>query len=316
MKSKVVLSLFVATGLLVSMAAANAIVDFPSIPNISMKTVVANFDNASGSGVDTFPGIAGEGWAGSWQVCDYYGNLNTTVTVEDATHELHAGNGSYLSVLAENPNAITGEIGTHSLSRCYDATSGIDLSKDHSIEFTLRIDETEFDDVFFTDMWSYEDRYEITGSDMARGEFGAADTFAIMAAGNEGAWGSEQIVRKWAFADGNKRGFINTFVGSGIDLVQGGVYDFAITLDVDAKTYDITVTDSIDTFTAEGLGWITDAETAGGWLNFITQSSNSYPYPENRAMSIDNIRISQVPEPSMVVLFLGLVFGLLVWRKK
>jgi hypothetical protein len=291
---------------LLATTTVNAVVVIPST-----NPVIAEFDNASGTGVDTFPGVAGEGWAGPWQERAEFVNATATVT---SANELHPDDGNYLSISTVNTLDIEGiDISsTYSLSRSYETGMDIDLTQDHTIEFTVRIDEL-YIDTPYSAMTSYEDRYEISGSNTPDGIFSTnpTSTFSILARGSSSAY----TARQWVFADGNQQGGISSYVESGISLVEGGIYDFSVSLDVATRTYDVTVTDGSTTCTIEGLGWRTGADEVGGWLNFDMQS-DAYSYHEIRAMSIDNIRISQVPEPCTVVLLAGLTLGLLVWRKK
>ena len=267
-----------------------------------MSEVVANFDGGNATDVvDGFTGMAGNGWATDWQV-----NVNAVdptqvvvnggvVTSADAGfQELHAGDGNYLTLDLNNPAASAGEITSGAVSRSYKARPGIDYRESHTIEFTVRIDEPDVGGDW-TYMNAYDDRYWMAGATSAKSVSSTTDTFFIMATGAAGkedgsiVWG-DQIVEKWAFADGAGDGTIADMVGSGIELVTGGVYDFTIFLDVDTQTYDVTVTDGTTTFTAEDLGWRTSATNVGGYLNFGGQTAS---YIDTRAMSIDNIRISQ-----------------------
>ena len=108
-------------------------------------------------------------------------------------------------------------------------------------------------------------------------------------------------------------GGISEFIGSGIDLVSDKVYDFSITINPETKTWDVTVTDGETTFTATDLGWRTSLNAVGGVLNFGAQTAT---IGDVRTMSIDNVRISQVPEPSVMALLFGCLLNVLFWRKR
>ena len=285
------------------------------LPIGGMSEVVANFDGGNATDVvDAFTGIAGNGWAGPWEV-----NLSATnetlnasagvVASSDAGfQELHPNDGNYLQLtLNDTENPINGTV-----SRDYkNIRPGIDWRESHTVDFTIRIDETGVGSELSA-LDTYTDRYAITGSNAARSSSSTEDMFLIMATGDPGSWG-DQIVEKWAFADGNGAGGIDAFVGSGIDLVEGGVYDFSVTINPEDQTWDVTVTDGTNTFTATDLGWRTSSDFVGGVLNFGGQSESG---ADIRAMSIDNIRITQVPEPSTVALLTTLLLGLLFWHKK
>jgi hypothetical protein len=267
--------------------------DLPDLGQL--PEVVANFDT------DTYPDTAGNGWKGGWTEREYSGSTVTASVVSG--NEVHSGD---LNCLAAT---ISG--GNGSVARSYRARPGINYKEDVLVEFTIRIDETDLE----SNMTAYTDRYVITDSlaqDVTtRGE----NTFCIWSIGDDdGTWGSPDYVREWCFINGDQAGGITSIVDSDIDIVSGGVYDFAVTLNVDEQTYDVTVTDGTTTKTFTDIGWRTGANDIGGVLNFIGRASTA---GSTRAMSIDNIRLTTVPEPSTFVLLISsALLGLLIWRRK
>jgi hypothetical protein len=171
---------------------------------------------------------------------------------------------------------------------------GIDYTQNHIIEFTIRIDEN-MDTENGSTMTDVQDRYGISVSDTTRTLPDSTDVFSILSVGDSLDWGSD-AVRQWAFVDGDNDGDIDNdvAVGTGIPLVQGGVYDFKVFINVDDLTCDITIDYGTNSFTAEDLGWLTSSsDVVGGVLNFMATCDAA---DDLREMSIDNILITEAPE--------------------
>jgi hypothetical protein len=254
----------------------------------TLEEVAARFDGGTSTTVvDAYEGMAGDGWAGPWQNDTHGTSANFTATV-DSANEVHTGDGNCLSLTMTNTRS--DGTGLARVSRSFGTIPSIDRTQEYTVEFTVRIDENYVENEVFTSMTDYDDRYVISCSSTEHGSTHPDDTFAIRAMGAEGTWGPH-IVRKWAFTDGDNLGGVDQFIGSGIGLVEDGVYDFVVTVSPEDGTYDVTLTDHLSNeFTATDLGWRTEAGLGGDWLNFVMKSDT---LDEMRSMTIDNIVISQ-----------------------
>ena len=279
-----------------------------------MTQVVANFDGGNDDTVvDAYPGMAGNGWSNAWRGGLFEGTCVETITVNSAS-PVHAGDGNYMTLSVTNDDDA---VASYGISRNYKADGGLDFTKNHSISFTVRIDEPDIGSPYFDMMTSVDDKYILTSSDTEEGLVNPTDTYAIFA---QGADGAGIVAQHWTLVDGSNDGDLAncTYVDSGISLTTGGVYDFTITYDVDAKTYDVTIDDGVNTpVTVTDLGWITADDVVGGYLHFSTSAAGQW---DTRSLSLDNVLIetsSAVPEPStMIGLIALLLAGLALARRR
>jgi len=250
-----------------------------------MAQVAAHFnDGETTEAADGFTGMAGSGWNSPWTKRNDRVTLTTTVKDSTTGAELHAGtSGKYLEMTATIGNPSTYGYGIGGVTRDYARVNeaGIDWSQDHTIKFSVRIDEDLSLD--FTDA---NDKYVVFDQAYARGGISSDTTWGVFTDGASGA------ACNWTFIDG-----LGTQVST-ITLAQGGVYDFTIAVDVDGRTYDVSLTDGVSTFEIDGLAWRNQGiSTVGGFLNFMARGNVT---GEVRAWSIDEIIISQgasVPIP-------------------
>jgi hypothetical protein len=258
--------------------------------------VTAYFTGGNGStAVDAYVGMPGEGWATAWAPAVSRTDVAATVLSPGDTgfSELHTAKGSYLSVTSTQNTA--DNTGLASVNRDYKVT---DLSEDyfdcqslHTIKFTVRIDENV---ATFTD---FDDRYLIFDAPASQAGAGPNCTWMITAYGGEGTYAGAEVVGEWSFYNGGRDGgdlsaLLN--VDTNIDITTGGVYDFTIVVDPTTQSYDATVSDGTNSFTANDLGWRTNAAQVGGYLSFATRSSEN---GEVRAFSLDDVIISTSTVP-------------------
>ncbi|MGD9127198.1 MAG: dockerin type I domain-containing protein [Planctomycetia bacterium] len=268
----------------------------------TMSEVVNYFDGGNTNTVpDAYMGSHGDGWLDEWGSKTYTGGITSTRTVitsaDTGFSELHTGDGNYLEVVLPNEDILPS---TYSVARSYKTSDGVDFTDDHSVSFSIRMDE-EFLGGMFSSMYNENDKYFITGSNTTRGGMSSADTFGILVQGAEGTIGPNDEVtlaatdaNTWVFVNGDGAGGITGYTSSGITIAEDGVYDFTITYDVDAKTYSVTINDGVNPeVTVSDLGWITADDMIGGFLNFGAGADYS---DDIRAFSLDNIVITSLAE--------------------
>ena len=301
---KCLLALFLALGLCVF--ASTAIAD-----------VVGDFDDASGAGVDTYPGVAGEGWGGAWDYRASGGSVSRSLMEYGDTdyNAFDADNDNYLRFKVTNSGT-----GKGCVMRSYMGTSSdVDYAEDYTIAFSFRGDDmSTFGSGSYFNFYGDPDKeYNITTD----------STFQIRVVGASSTDATRNC--QWYFSDGdNAGGNTAETAWSGVYLVEGHVYDFLLTMHPEAKTWDVTVTDRdfdinevpstaiadpVASSTTIGLGW--RGPNDGEYLSF---SGRAYNSSTSLTGSVDNIRIAQVavPEPSTLVLLAGALLGLLIWRRK
>ncbi|MBN2024409.1 MAG: PEP-CTERM sorting domain-containing protein [Pirellulales bacterium] len=254
-----------------------------------METVAARF--AGGNSdlvVDGYAGMAGDGWKSAWLTPTNNGGA-VAASVTTAS-EVKPGRGEYLGVSVAN----TVEGASHGgVVRSYRANTapGIDWTKDHKIEFTVRIDENVSDPLQFTD---FDDRYTFFDARDMHSGTGADCSWMISAYGNSGEYAGGEIVKQWSFYDGGRDAggmSAELNVDTDVSLATGGVYDFTIVVHPNTQSYDATVSDGTTSFTSSGLGWRTDATSVGGYLTFSGRSSDT---SDVRAFSLDDLVITQL----------------------
>jgi len=240
--------------------------------------------------VDTYPGVAGDGWAAGWQKrIDKL--TSNTVAVGDIS-PLAAGTGKYLSCYMD-ANATDGLL---TVGREYTPLA-IDPAQVHTISFLFRVDENlGVGTTFFNDGGtpSTADRYELYGSyqaGLAKG-VGTNSTWII------GAYGASMLAGdgtttipagNWIFKDYISGS--NYQYDTGIALANNTTYSFAITLHNSTYTWDATVTNltTSATYSRTGMGYRNSAATYP-MPQFFGKASASN---DNRQFSIDSLVIAQ-----------------------
>ncbi|NLE39768.1 MAG: hypothetical protein GX621_17250, partial [Pirellulaceae bacterium] len=241
-----------------------------------MSQVVARFnDGETEEAVDGFVGMAGNGWNSAWSTRNDRATLAAAVS---SANELKSGGGNCLEMTVTVGNTFTYGYGAGGVTRDYARVNetGIDWTQDHTIQFTVRIDEDM--DAFSTSFTDVNDKYQIFDQAYARGGISGDTIWGAFANGD--ALGSSY----WTFLDGSD---VRT---TGIALTQYGVYDFTIDINAAERTYDVTLVSGLDSFTAEDLDWRNPGiDYVGGFLNFMARGNET---GEVRAWSIDDIVIT------------------------
>ncbi len=270
-------------------ALALVLLPLAAVSSADTMEMVANFDDGNtATEVDAYVGMPGDGWTTAWKLPSVAQSTNATVLAsgDAGFNEIKPGSGSYLEYTATGS---TSGAGSSNLTRKYnDSTFGVDLTSPHTIEFTVRIDETIGAGSTFT---NYADRYYIYDNPLAPTGSNSDCRWLISAYGAAGgaATGS---VGQWSFYDGLNNGSLSGALNlsTGIMLETGGVYDFTIDVDPTTQSYGATVSNGTTSFSATDLGWRTTGTNSGGYLGFNMRNSNG---SDTRAMSLDNVRITQ-----------------------
>ncbi|NLE36603.1 MAG: PEP-CTERM sorting domain-containing protein [Pirellulaceae bacterium] len=279
----------------------------PVTPYGGMTTVAARFtDGVSETLVDAYHGTPGDGWKTAWTDVESgaVGEVTTTAWTPDDLEYLPVKptTGSYLSFSAANNSSPEAPaIANAGINRNYATTTapGIDWSKPHQIQFTIRIDEdVDLEGVFDDE----QDRYNIADLTAPGARTSETCTWIVSAFSKFSDPESEnflpEVAGEWAFFNGNRDGEWSPDQQVNTDVVvhTGGVYDFTIVVKPGSQSYDATVSDGTTSFTATGLGWRTSATTIGGYLSFFTRSDDN---GDVRAFSLDEIEITQLDLPAI-----------------
>ena len=283
-----------------------------SVPVVATaETVTADFDDGNGtSAVDAYMGMEGDGWAGPWQELrsklsnEPQTNIvvrtssETSGTYDDDYAELVPGSGNYLYMDAHmNENAVC----SLTVARDFGGESGIDRTRPYSIEFLYRVDE----DNFSSNFTESNDQYQIYDWPTIRGGTTTEIGWGIKASGTNPIW---------RFYNGDGRnGTTNlvNYIESGVPVVADHVFKFEVSVDPVNSSWAGKVTDLTTGAWGEGtdMGYRFDStgdppRTPSTLMQFHTRGTTK---DEERRYSIDAIKIQQVPEPTMLVMFLGML---------
>ncbi|MBN1589188.1 MAG: PEP-CTERM sorting domain-containing protein [Pirellulales bacterium] len=260
-------------------------------PPGGMTLVAAHFEHGNtDQQVDGFVGMPGNGWESEWYVSEYRTTVNANVVT--GGDELKTGQGPYLEV--EVDSSLASGVNRAAVYRDYKTTEtpGIDWSREHTIQFTIRIDEDIENGYAFL---SNDDRYHIFDTDETGTVTNSSATWIISAAGAEGDFCTADAAKEWTFYNGDRDGgaLVNDdlhVIDTDILIEKDGVYDFTIVVDPTTQSYDATITYGAVTFTAEDLGWRSAETVIGGFLKFATRAS---AFDDLRAFSLDELIITQ-----------------------
>ncbi len=254
----------------------------PLESRIFFAATIANFANGNGtSSYDQFAGTSGSGWVGAWQTSTSNATFDSPTAAPSSPSQLASGGNNYLDA----PFRTTAANGVATHGRGYSTTSDVNTGKPHIVEFDWRLDSnlTTFD--------TTDDRVVIFGNSAAAAGTGSSNTWAIAA---YGATNGVVTAKYWGFQNSDKSGGSNqTYVNTGVELVQGRVYHFKVVVDPADKSYVATITDDqSNTFTSGTLGFRTNVtfdNTTNTYINFGSRRSSN---GETTRYSFDSIKIS------------------------
>lgn len=281
------------------------------------SAIEARFSDGNTSDPDGFRASSGNGWDAGWQLKSN-GNASMTgltpptqiVSPGDSAFagELSPGSGAYFDVRV---SPTKDGVGQASAARKYDLAYGeFDAADPHYIEFEIRLEE----DLSLGNFSNYEDRYAFFGAPSLYDGTKTECSWIVMAFGADD--GSGHITpASWLFYNGGRDsgGFdTSLFADSGIALETGMTYQFQITIDPETGMYDAYVSNGTDSAFFEDLGFRTGSGDIGRYIHFNGRGNQAV---EMRHVAVDNLAISQVPEPSTAILLLLGAFGVLFGKR-
>lgn len=211
--------------------------------------VVAGFSEGEGTaGVDQFPGLAGQGWQGTWR-SELVGDVSEQISVLNLNPLDHGG--SYLFVELTNIGSSPEEV---SLSRQYGDHADLSLGFSHQIQFDFRADDTYH--------LSLDEGYRFYDAD-APSAAPASETWYIKTATS---------THTFHFADGHGDGTY-TLVDTGLRLYEGELYRITLTVYPQKQLWEVGVEnlDREESVSRENLGFIGDRKAVGGHFHVGTR---------------------------------------------
>ena len=253
---------------------------------------LANFDDGNGAvSPDQFVGTAGDGWAGAWS------GTGTSSTVT-ATNPLNGAGDPYLS------SGGTGS-GNRTLRRQF---SSPNPSNPYSIRWQWRFDGN------FSQFGQANDRIHFFGDNSLEGGSGSGNSWLIGVTANRSGFGD--VNGEFYFFDGSGgSGFsVANMFDTDLVLQDDTIYNFEVIVDPASATYSASVTDGINSASADGLGFRNGTPGVYDILHFGMSASTG---GDDLTFALDSISIAETPEPASIALWsligvVGLGFG---WRR-
>ncbi|HBO44018.1 MAG TPA: hypothetical protein DD670_08810 [Planctomycetaceae bacterium] len=235
--------------------------------------------------VDTYPGVAGDGWAAGWITRKDATATTVTGTLTN-TSPLDAGTNNYANILMTSSAANS----YSTLGRKYDALA-VNPALDYTINALFRVEEY-LDPDFGTFHTTSADRYEIyqgTSATALAAGFGSAGTWCI------GAYGADSLAGDGVTTIPAGNWTLKDYTGgsvyqwdTGISLVQGVTYAVQVTVRPD-YTWDATISDGVTTFNKNNMR-TRNLTASGGYVEFFGKASNA---GETREFSVDSVVVNQ-----------------------
>lgn len=257
-------------------------------------------DTAADTAIDTFDtsadGVGGGGWETRWAIADGSNNAEVMMPGDAGFEPLGGSGGNYLKV---DPSAA----GNNTIRRRAENFGDVDLAQPHEISWQWRFDGD------LTEMAETGNRIHFFADDTKPSGSAGSNAWLIgyHSGGQHGFGGDED---QWYFFDGAEGDSFNksNMVLSGMELLEGEVYDFKVSVFPESGTYDARIRVGDDVFSATGLTF-RNGELGGmfDYINFGTARGSGAMY---QSYALDSIRITQIPEPGtglLALLGLGLV---------
>ncbi len=244
----------------------------------SAGVIRADFPDGGGTALpDQVPGIAGNGWTGSWST----GNLSSSGIAAEFrdSSPLTPTSAGYLHVSAVTTNADVG-YGRNFIAT--NGTSGVDGTKPVRFEFSLRLDAAN------SSLNSASDHLTIQGNANTVSS-SATSTFLIRVMGGSSP--------QWQIYHGNRDGGAYSaarLVSSGMPALPGTTYRFTIDADPASRSYTTTISDGSTTKTVSNLGFRTSGSSIGNTLGIFMKKDSA---GESLAFDLDGVVISGESPP-------------------
>ncbi|NLE39638.1 MAG: PEP-CTERM sorting domain-containing protein [Pirellulaceae bacterium] len=270
--------------------------------------------------VDAFTGMGGNGWEAGWT------KLKGGSSSEDHA-VLGEGDTGYVELVDANYlqyrfNTASGSTRHSCIYRDYADGGLINPAADHSIEFTIRIMENLTTNRFN----GKDDRYDIHDRQFA----GSSYTYASA----ESTWGISVVgnVKEWQIKSVNydEQGVAtDVSTGTGITISQNTPLSFKLDFNMSAGsngTFDVTITSGETEMYSgtgfglgkapNGVGGPYERETTGRLLFTGFANNDSSEGTNYRNWDLDDIRITQIPEPTALAMILGLALAAVGVRRR
>ncbi len=260
----------------------------------SAETIRADFAAGNTSSqVDGYIGTGGDGWLGSWAP---FTSPAATATFSNSvlnTNPLNGG-GNYLD--ANFTYAGASGVGQGTTNRGF-STETVDVSAPVRYTFDYRID---------TALSNGNQNYKVfnrvggtaSGTD-------SNDTWVIHAIYNSPS------STTWYVLDGNGAGGAFSNINTGFEVVAGTVYSFIIDTDPANKSWGISITDGISTYTNENIGFRVNSTSDGNFLHFGASASPG----STIGFSLDSLSIASIPEVEVSAAVLGIASLLALYAR-
>lgn len=250
-------------------------------------------DGETTSSVDGWTGLAGAGWAHSWQTNTATGASITPRVIN--TQPLAPGHGHYLSVISRNTST---ELSRRTLiRRQYQGHGQVSMSEQHTVSFMFRIDSG-------LDSISTMHFFDTDSNGSAAPNASTAWHIRDMESGGQRYW--------------NFRHTDNTSVATAVQIYETDTYLFLLNLDPEHRIWTGTIT-NLDhaahgrtgnaTFTSDDLGFNSSSsqiDTIGGYLHWnVTLAAASEGQPSETTWSLDTISVNPIPESSTYAFLAG-----------
>ena len=270
-----------------------------SVFELHAAVITANFSDGNGTSLpDQYVGTAGNGWVNAWQSQTSGTGIANSGTV---TTGLFGASNYLRDTVTRDPSGAAGR--NAGVTRSFTLTpgsGGIDTSASYTISFDWRLDSSA------SSNWTLDDNhyFYFFGSDVQTSSTSssAADSFRF--------W-----TRNTQFRATNNLG--SDAAISGITLAYDKTY--SITLTLAPSSWDVSIFDGTNTGTVSTRNYSSVNSGVANWLNFTATGATvpAHAAGETLVWGLDNLQISQVPEPgTFSMLALGAAFALFGLRRR
>lgn len=260
------------------------------VASSAFGATIANFDGGNGTGsVDAFVGTAGDGWLGAWSSAGSNGS-STSGTVTTSS-PLVSGSGNYLSATVNGSSTNSANTQAYT-GRVLDATA-FDYAEPIALSFLFRPDSA-----FSSGSSQFRIMQNAPGVTSGTGP---SNLWTISS--------GTTATPTWSFGGLPTSGGTNQLFDSGISVVTGHVYSFSLLLDMTEKSYVGTVTDlnTSVSFTSNVIFFRNQGSVTNTALEFgALLATGGSTTGQSMNFSVDSISVSNIPEPSTTVAFMGI----------
>ncbi len=246
---------------------------------VAHGAIESNFDDF------VFPGEAGDGWVDAWQHA-------STMEGEILTEDPIDGGTPYLRMDVA-PGATPS---TRNVARQYESGAGVEIEQVHTIRWKFRVplSQEEFSETFTgsSDSVSFFGR----GAPRLTNRQDGNTSWQIFASGSPiSGVGSGQTFWVYDNLDGTGANNLNNNLDTGVPMLAGHVYSFAVTVYPDDLSYTVSILDETSgaAFQSQDLHRFRSSEataTSHTWLHFSVQAGSN---EDILLFDLDSVSIDQ-----------------------